>query len=64
MNKDKRKKLNQALDLLTYVHEEETESLEALPESLQYSEKGEKMQEYIDGIDTAVNEIQTILEVS
>lgn len=35
-------------DLLEQVRGEETEALESMPESLQGSERGQQMQEYID----------------
>lgn len=60
MNKAKRKKLEQvfdklceAQDILQEVKEEEEESYDNLPESLQYSDKGDEMQNYIEMMEEA-----------
>lgn len=65
MNKARRKELSKAIDLLyeaisiiETVKDEEEESYYNLPESLQYGERGETMQEYIDTMDEAYSEIE------
>lgn len=72
MNKARRKELHEAVDLLykalsiiDSVKEGEEEAYDNLPESFQYSEKGETMQEHIDTLDDAygqVEDLTTILE--
>ena len=62
MNKARRKKLEEAFNLLDSakeileaVREEEQEAYENLPESLQNSGKGEDMQNYIEMLEEAAN---------
>ena len=57
MNKIRRKRLAEAIDLISQakdileeVKDEEQEAYDNLPESFQYGERGEQMQEYIDSI--------------
>jgi hypothetical protein len=49
--------LETASDKLTTIGEEEQECVDNLPESLQYSEKADKMQEAIAYIDEAITSI-------
>lgn len=65
MNKGRRKELKKAIDLLyeaiqiiEEVRDEEQEAYDNIPESLQDSERAETMQEYIDSMDEAYNEIE------
>ena len=67
MNKARRKQIEKALDLLQQASEiiaevgdEEEEAFDNIPESIQESERGEKMQEYIDTIDEAVGAIDEV----
>lgn len=70
--KARRKRIREALDLLQQaceiiaeVGDEEEEAFDNLPESIQESERGEKMQEYIDTINEvlgAVDEVKDNLE--
>lgn len=60
MNKVRRKRLAEAIDLINQakgilekVKDEEQEAYDNLPESFQYGERGEQMQEYIDSMDEA-----------
>ena len=60
MNKARRKRLQEAFDLvskaqeiLAEVREEERESLENLPDNFRYGERGEEMEAYIEMIDEA-----------
>ena len=60
MNKQRRKKLEKAFnmigevkDILEEVKSEEEEAYENLPESFQNGERGEEMQGYIEMIDEA-----------
>lgn len=68
MNKQRRKELERIADLLSEcmsglesVKEEEQEAYDNLPESLQYSEKGEQMQEYADDIDYAISDLDQVI---
>lgn len=61
MNKERREKLQKAMVLvgdakaiIEEVHEQEEEAFESLPENLQYSERGETMQEAINALDDAI----------
>lgn len=58
MNKQRRNRIAEALelisqarDILEEVKDEEQESYENLPESLQYGERGEQMQENVDSLE-------------
>lgn len=60
MNKQRRKELAKASELISQaqaiiesVKEEEEDAHDNLPESIQYGEKGEQMEEYIDTLDEA-----------
>ena len=60
MNKVRRKRLQEAFDLvakaqeiLAEVREGERESLENLPDNFRYGERGEEMEAYIEMIDEA-----------
>ncbi len=60
MNKARRKRLQEAFDLvakaqeiLAEVREEERESIENLPDNFRYGERGEEMEAYIEMIDEA-----------
>lgn len=61
MNAERRLKLNEALTLvgeakaiIEEVHEQEEEAFENMPESLQYSARGEAMQGVTNALDDAV----------
>ena len=47
-------------ELLDEVMSEETEALENMPESLQESERGQQMQDYIDTMDSAIGDLDAI----
>ena len=60
MNKTRRKRLAEALDLISQakdileeVKDEEQDAFDNLPESFQYGERGEQMEEYISDIEEA-----------
>lgn len=62
MNKQRRKRLGEAFDLvaqakdiLEEVKDEEQEAHDNLPENFQYGEKGEEMEGYIGMIEEAYN---------
>lgn len=74
MNKARRKELAQivakleeleALHMeikkeLEAVRDDEQEALDNLPESLQESERGEQMQEYIDAMESALDDLEQL----
>ena len=69
MDKQRRKKLEDVLDRLQgcmmdleYIKEEEQESYDNLPESLQYSEKGEQMQENVDDLDYVISDLDQVID--
>lgn len=69
MNKQDRKELEKALDLLnsaneiiTMIKEQEEERYDNLPEGIQDSERGERFQENIDNLDSASSDLESALE--
>lgn len=65
MNKERRKRLGKAFDLVTEaeqiiqeVMEEERESMENLPDNFRYGERGDEMQNYIDMMDEVIGYCQ------
>lgn len=68
MNKQRRKKIaraikriEEAVDILEKVKEEEEEAYNNLPEPIQYSERGEEMEQYIDILDSKIDDIYPII---
>lgn len=69
MNAKQRKALQGYADSLEEIKsnietmiEEETEKLDNMPESLQYSERGESMQEAIDTLEGAAQSIEEAID--
>lgn len=72
MNKARRSRLGKAIDLigevkaiLEEVKDEEREAYDNLPESFQYGERGEEMQNYIEMLDEAdgyLDDAQSVIE--
>lgn len=67
MNKVRRKRLAKAIDLINQakgileeVKDEEQEAYDNLPESFQYGERGEQMQEYLDSMDEAYENLEEV----
>lgn len=65
MNADRRKRLRQAAallsearELISAVQEEEQEAYDNMPESLQAGDKGTKMSETADALDTLAQELE------
>lgn len=54
--------LDEAIGELQDIQSDEEEAYYALPEGLQASERGDKMQEWIDFIDETVDEINTVID--
>ncbi len=66
MNKARRKEIERAIELieqareiLEVVMDEEQEAFDNLPESLQCSERGETMEEYIGVIEEMIDNLDT-----
>ena len=71
MNAQRRKEILRAADLIEQAREilqnateEEAEAFDNMPESLQESERGQKMLEYIDSLETAVSQLEEAAEVA
>lgn len=69
MNKERKERfqtvissLDEAKDELTEIQSEEMDALDALPEGLQMSSRGEKMQGWIDFIDDVLSDIDCIVD--
>lgn len=60
MNQARKKRLDDALDILNEVRAEEEEAMNNLPDSFRDGEQGERMQEALDHIETAISEIEEI----
>ncbi len=65
MDKQKRKRLEKAFDLITQAEEileevkaDEEDSYDNLPDNFRDGEKGEEMQNYIEMIDEAIGYVQ------
>ena len=68
MNKERKQRfqnvvssLEEAKDELTDIQAEELDALDALPEGLQMSSRGDKMQEWIDFIDDTISSIDAVI---
>ena len=68
MNKARRKAIEEIIDQLGMlkeqiesVSEEEQEAFDNLPESIQYSERGDTMGEYITDLDDAASSIDDVM---
>lgn len=69
MNKTRRKQiekvvsiLNEQYSELTDIREAEEEALDNMPEGMRYSERGEAMEAYIDALDTALDDLDMVIE--
>lgn len=69
MNKDRRKAIGDIYDKLIdiqsdleYIRDEEQEAFDNLPESIQYSERGERMEEYISSLEEALDNVGYAVE--
>lgn len=69
MNKQRRKQIEQVIlkldDLkeeLDGIREEEQDAYDNLPEGIQDSERGESMYENIDTLETAYNDLESIID--
>jgi hypothetical protein len=62
MNKKRRERLREALDIIIECREEEEAAYDALPESIQGGERGDKMQEIIDSLTEMESTLGDIVE--
>lgn len=69
MNKQDRKELDKALDLLSSaseiimrIKEQEEEKYDNLPEGIQESERGERFQQNIDNLESSLSDLESVLE--
>lgn len=67
MNRQRRKELARIYNVLQdcvsdleCVRDEEQEAFDNLPESLQYSEKGELMEECVDNIESVITDLENV----
>lgn len=67
MNKQRRQDLSEVIDLLDdaitrlgEIRDEEQDAFDNLPEGLQCTERGEKMQDAIDAMDEVESDIQDV----
>ena len=63
MNAARKKRLNDALDIIREVKDEEETAHGNLPDQFQFGEQGDKMQEAIDSMDNAISELENITNV-
>lgn len=69
MNKQRRKRLEDVVSRLEgcmsdleFIKEEEQEAYDNLPESIQYSERGDAMQENVDDIDYVISDLDQVID--
>lgn len=69
MNRDRRKRLQEVYDALEEqltaleeIRDEEQGSYDNYPESLQESERGQTLYENVDSLDSAYNDLESLLE--
>lgn len=69
MNKERRKRLDYVIDKLeelqaevASIGEDEREAYDNLPESIQYSERGEQMSENADDLDGLDGDFESLLD--
>lgn len=69
MNNNRRKRITDITDKvkdllgeLAAIEEEEREAFDNLPESFQYSEKGERMEEAADTLQTFIDNVESEIE--
>lgn len=62
MNAERRKKIEEALSLVTECKDAEQEAYDNMPESFQEGERGETMQEHISNLEDAENALQEIID--
>ena len=68
MNKRRRLRLQTAIEVienakieLESIRDEEQECFDNLPESIQYGERGDEMQENIDDIDSEISNLEDVI---
>lgn len=61
MNKPRREKIQKVLEILEEVISEEELAYDNMPENIQESEKGEKIEEGLDDLNDVKNDLESIL---
>lgn len=69
MNKDRRKRLQEVCDALEgqlatleEIRDEEQESYDNYPESLQESERGQALYQNVESLESAYNDLESLME--
>ena len=69
MNKARRKQLEKVVEVLTAqmeeletIKDEEQEAFDNLPESIQYGERGETMEENVDELDSIITDLENVID--
>ena len=69
MNKARRKELERAIEMLLAAQsiidacmDDEQQAFDNLPDGIQYSERGEMMEEYIDNMELAISDIDIAVD--
>lgn len=60
MNDNRRKRIQNALEILTEVRDEEQDAFDNLPDNFQYSQKGEDMEVNIQQLEEAIDALEYI----
>lgn len=61
MNQDRRRRIARILQELERILDEEIEALERMPDSVQETARGERMQEVIDFLQEAIEALEDLL---
>lgn len=69
MNKQRRKylaeaveKLSESMSIVEDVRNDEQDAFDNMPEPLQYSERGEQMEEYVGNLEEAYDNISDVID--
>lgn len=69
MNKSRRKRIEKIAEQLAElqselesVRDDEQDAFDSMPEGLQYSERGDAIQEFVDDMDDAIGDFENIIE--
>ena len=60
MLNDAQEKLDYAKEIIDGVHDDEEDAMDALPDGIRDGERGEEMQENIDGLESVSYELETL----
>jgi hypothetical protein len=62
VNRTRRKALEDVMEQLEFLANEEQEAFDNMPESVQYGERGEQMQENVNQLEEAVELVRSVIE--